>query len=225
MFSELLNELRYAANTRMVLEVCAIKLCHPAVSEQTEAIFARLEKLENVAFTDKTINPVVIKPVITEPILIEKPVTIETPPPAQKPRAKKKKASPATEDDQPAAPVATTFSAELFKTIKKSWTDFCQTFPPLIKMTLQRCGIAKNGEALQIICSDEVARSLMADKQTLIKESLAKHFGLRNPLNLDFIVGDSYNSRDADVSVGSDALTDKEEEDLWAAFGEQIGME
>ena len=45
-FSELLSDLRYANNARIILEVCLLKLCTPQADNSVESVIARLESIE-----------------------------------------------------------------------------------------------------------------------------------------------------------------------------------
>lgn len=78
-FAELANQIKYSANPRILLEVCAIKGCNPVVSYDLGSVSKRLKNIENKLEKGdfKPVNNTVVEmPAIDEEKAEEKPVVI-----------------------------------------------------------------------------------------------------------------------------------------------------
>lgn len=220
-FSETLRELRFAPHMRTALEVCALRLCSPAVLAETEngasgpahsgeleGLLSRLAKLERyvsdlaeIPQTAYTAQSPALQPHV-QPIAPELANTtnihVSAPNFTNVPEAPKPQSLPETPhpvDLPPTPPHSGGLTPQLLSTIQSNWISVVNTLSPMLRSTLIRCGLKADGAILQIICDNESEVKFLKDKNRplTIREALAERFNLSTPPNLAFIVSDPYN--------------------------------
>ncbi|MDR2648301.1 MAG: DNA polymerase III subunit gamma/tau [Clostridiales bacterium] len=163
-FSLLQNQIKYAANPRVLLEVATIKLCSPAGDENLSAILARLSQIEE-------------KLRVLERMKIEIPYATaprEQPEPDMK--ASKEKAVP-----------------EDIQNVIKHWLDFVNCFDHALKSILRQCKVGYlEGGILQIICANTGSKDYLTSKRNIIKDNLTQNY--HKEFNLSFSLAEEYDA-------------------------------
>lgn len=150
-FSELSNQIRYATQKRVMIEIALIKLCKPEMEEDYASLAERIAQLE------KTVEegvPVQMASVTTQSVVPQSTV-------APKPRPQLPKAIP--EDVQQ---------------VVKNWRSILEGLSGMLKNYLKSAHLSLGGESqLLIVLDDEVAEGLVnseAHKQELMDVIAAK---------------------------------------------------
>ena len=216
-FSETLRELRFTPHMRTALEVCALKLCSPAVMAESgsgqayggelEGLLSRLAKLERQVedMAGRAQLPPAPQQLMTDgqASMASSNATCQ-----EDNNTNNQVNTPAgpTQNQTPPTPQAASSGAltpELLATIKSNWKPLCNTLSPMIRSMLIRCGLEADGAMLQIICDNESEVKILKEKNRplMIREALAERFNLSTPPNLAFIVRDTYNEQGAKTAT------------------------
>ncbi|MDR1559742.1 MAG: DNA polymerase III subunit gamma/tau [Clostridiales bacterium] len=163
-FSLLQNQIKYAANPRVLLEVAVIKLCSPAGDENLPAVFARMSQME-------------------EKLRALEAARIENPP-AAAPTEPPKPISPPTASKEKAVP-------EDIQNVIKHWLDFINCFDNALKGILRQCKVGYlEGGILQIVCTNTGSKDYLTSKQNIIKDNLSQNY--HKEFNLSFSLAEDY---------------------------------
>lgn len=150
-FSELLNDLRYAPNKRVLLELAVIRAMQPAMETDTESLRNRIRKLEEE-----------VEKLSSGAVTFEKP-------------AEPKKEAPAKTEKQ------ITVSAAVFADydrIRREWDDIAGDYVGLSKSILQEVKVSvSESEGIVLLCPDEFRRNAL--EKNGLKEKLEAQFEKR----------------------------------------------
>jgi len=164
-FSLLQNQIKYAVNPRVLLEVAVIKLCSPAGDESLSAVLARLAQMEEkLRVMEQSDNRIQSSPAAAKP----------TPAPVNK--ITKEKAVP-----------------EDIQNVISNWLDFINCFDNALKGILRQCKAGYlEGGILQIICPNLTCKDFLSSKQNIIKDNLTQLY--HKEFNLAFSLGEDYDA-------------------------------
>lgn len=171
-FSSLQSQLKYASNGRILLEVTCIKVCNPRTSENFEAIYSRLNRLENALE-----NGIVTAPNAD----------------GHETGGQISKAIPA-EDAAPKStetPPVKKFMPESIGKIKNNWQKFAAQFSGPMKSFLSLAYPGNLDEKLYIVCNSFSEVGYLKQRESLLKEQFEKVFGESCDFNI--ITEDEYN--------------------------------
>ena len=165
-FSYLQNQIKYAANPRVLLEVAVIKLCSPAGDDNQQAVLARLSQMEEKL---RTLEQMKVREFVpSEPI---KPTPAKT-----SVKTIKEKAVP-----------------EDIQNVIRHWLDFINCFDNALKGILRQCKVGYlEGGILQIICTDLASKGFLTSKQNIIMDNLTQNY--RKEFNLAFSLAEDYDA-------------------------------
>lgn len=154
-FSELSNELKYAENPRVILEITFLRLAAGSFKENVEGLYARLARLERELENGVRV-PLKSNEANAEDV---------------KKQAKKEKPKPK------AVP-------EDIKELEKSWDEIVEAFPTVIKSLLSETKVScMDGRCAALVCTNAAVENLIKAKSEEIKkgieEKLGKSFELR----------------------------------------------
>jgi DNA polymerase III gamma/tau subunit len=166
-FSVLHNQLRYASNPRVLLEIASMKLCAPSLDNSFDSLTARIEILER-ELKEK------IAQVQNTSVTSVAPITPITPVTSVAPVA-------------PVAPVQAAPSTAAVKAAQKittqdalasrDWSAFTRSVKLPARSYLDQCAPgALSGNVLPIICKDISTRDFLAKKQSELQEAISKHY-------------------------------------------------
>lgn len=142
-FSELLSDLRYANNARIILEVCLLKLCTPQADNSVESVIARLESIER----DIKLGNFKVSSTVSGTKPIDK---IKT-----KPKAIPKAMS------------------EDVKTVKNVWNEIITGFDAILRSFLQKTTVGTmDSEGIVLICETEIISEKIKKELSSIKEAI-----------------------------------------------------
>lgn len=153
-FSSLESSLRYTRNSRILLEVCLLKLCSPVQEDSVEGVAARLAALERQ-----------VKKGVAFP-----PEQVQSTMPKEMEAAKTKKAFPPAQSEDQAAAVTL-------------WPEVAAGFSGATHGLLKQVSLAPMGDGqLYLICPHESAGELLKKKLPEIAEALSRQAGKEFPL-------------------------------------------
>ena len=146
-FSLLQNQVKYAANPRILLEVAVIKLCSPAGDENLQSVFARIGLMEEKL---RTLESTGVRTVLSA----------EPPKPVQEVNISREKAVP-----------------EDIQNVISHWLDFINCFDNALKGILRQCKVGYlEGGVLQIICTNPASKDFLTSKQNIIRDNLSQNY-------------------------------------------------
>lgn len=149
-FSELLNNMRYAANPRVLFEVACIKACTPVTENSSGAIEKRLENLEKA---------------------VEKGITVAASVPVGKPEEEK-----APEEIKK---IIENAAPDDVKRVMKEWKNFANSIEsPFLRATLYDNVEAKflNDDMLTLVCDKPIHLAKCRAEKNAIKDEMARYF-------------------------------------------------
>jgi len=192
-FSELSNQLRYATQKRILIEIALIKLCRPSMEQNLESIMERVSQLEKK---------------IESGVVVEKAAGAQVTLPAQEETIEKKdmvlpKAIP-----------------EDITRVVQNWGGIIQTLPGSVKTFLKaaRLSLGEDNQLL-IVFDDEMAESYVntdSHKQELkdaIERKIGKQVEIRFQLNKQ---NQSFEQSFVDIEklIHMDIIVEEEQEEL-----------
>jgi DNA polymerase-3 subunit gamma/tau len=163
-FSLLQNQIKYAVNPRVLLEVAVIKLCSPAGDENLSAVLARLSQMEEKLR-----------------VVEQGEHRVQTPPQTAKPSL-----APVKTTKEKAVP-------EDIQNVISNWLDFINCFDNALKGILRQCKAGYlEGGTLQIICPNLTCKDFLSSKQNIIKDNLTQLY--HKEFTLAFSLAEDYDA-------------------------------
>ncbi len=165
-FSALQNQIKYASNEVILMEVLCLKLCNPETQKSDEALFSRIEKLE-AKMNERINNPIISNNITNNEYINTEPV---------------KKLEKAIPDD--------------INNVKKKWEEFVSNFKmPLRGMLNSSTANYLEGDTLVIISKNPVTSEHLQNPNAIeqIKNVLADMF--EKDFDICFLSKDEYDKR------------------------------
>jgi DNA polymerase-3 subunit gamma/tau len=170
-FSELISQMKYSSNPRILLEVCCIKACNPVTESDASSLEMRIKALE------KTISEQSEK-LSAMPAQTAQPVVQYVPAPAE--------SNTVTEEVMPVSMMRKIIPDEV-KEVIDLWKDFLNAeYKQSIKRTVlsEHCTAAYlENEFVNIVCEDAYLTATEKYKEEL-HEKLSRYFGRNIPVQV-----------------------------------------
>lgn len=157
--SDLSSQMKYATQKRVLFEIALMKIMRPQMEQQTDAILARLEKLEQQCQTG------MIQPVRQNPVQQVEQKEVQKKPPKEFPKAIPKD----------------------LQLVAKNWNAIIQRMPGVIKPMLAQAIPSVEGDALLLVFQEEVDRLFIEQKhlpviEQIVQEQIKKKITIKTRL-------------------------------------------
>ncbi len=167
-FSELSNDMRYASQKRVLLEIAILKLCRPEMEEQTDALADRISRLE--------------RKIAQGAFVSARPVNVPQDSPEESP-------------ERPKAEVPRAIPEEL-REIVKNWRKVVQSAENPLKAYLNRARLSLSGDnKLMLVFEDDMSYTEMVGKDNnrigRVEELIEQQFGRKAELEVKQIGPDA----------------------------------
>ncbi len=173
MFSELLSQMRYSSNPRVLLEVCCIKACNPTTENDAASLEMRIKAMEKTIAEQKEKlenmpTQIASMPVTTQAVPQQQ--VVQNTEPEEIPISMMKKIVP-----------------DEVQEVVDQWQNFLKArYKPSLELTVLsgHCKAAYlENEFVNIVCEDEYIATVNGYKDKL-HERLSQHFGRNIPVQI-----------------------------------------
>jgi DNA polymerase-3 subunit gamma/tau len=179
MFSELLSQMRYSSNPRVLLEVCCIKACNPVTENDAASLEMRIQAMEKTIAEQKEKIESTIKAEIKA-----MPAQVSAMPTAQ---ATSPQQVQNTEPEEIPISMMQKIVPDEVKEVVDQWKNFLKArYKPSLELTvlLGHCKAAYlENEFVNVVCEDEYIATVNGYKDKL-HERLSQHFGRNIPVQI-----------------------------------------
>ncbi len=216
MLSELLSQMKYSSNPRVLLEVCCIKACNPTTESDTASLEMRIKSMEKIISEQNAKLEAMPTQIAAMPIAA----------PAQPPVAQQPTQSQATaEETEIPVSMLKKIVPEEVQEVVNEWQNFLKArYKQSVEQTilLGHCKAAYlENEFVNIVCEDEYIATVTGYKDKL-QERLSKHFGRNIPVQI--MTKTQHQRRHKELYQAEDAELNKKADlnDLIDFFGNDI---
>jgi DNA polymerase-3 subunit gamma/tau len=216
MLSELLSQMKYSSNPRVLLEVCCIKACNPTTESDTASLEMRIKSMEKIISEQNAKLEAMPTQIAAMPIAASAQPTA-----AQQPTQSQ---STAEEAEIPVSMLKKIVPEEVREVVNE-WQNFLKArYKQSVEQTilLGHCKAAYlENEFVNIVCEDEYIATVTGYKDKL-QERLSKHFGRNIPVQI--MTKTQHQRRHKELYQAEDAELNKKADlnDLIDFFGNDI---